>query len=156
LRVTRGEQGGHEGSASRACAPLLGAAGEVPPLAVVLSPSLSLELTETQVDVAAINGVQWGLYWSLQQPCCTSLSWRSNWTCRGPVTMRTCRAMIWKLSRPEPTGPRSPYCQIFPRRPPAALLTVLERSSGDSLGAFFLFFLCPGIYIYILFFSRGL
>jgi hypothetical protein len=36
-----------------------GAADEVPPLALVLSPSLSLELTKTQVDVAAVNGVQW-------------------------------------------------------------------------------------------------
>jgi hypothetical protein len=53
----RGEQGDLEGSASWACAPVLGAASEVPPLAVALSPSLSLELIETQVDVAAVNEV---------------------------------------------------------------------------------------------------
>jgi hypothetical protein len=53
LRVTRG-------STSRACAPALGAAGEVPPLAVALSSSLSPELTETQVDAMAVNRVQWG------------------------------------------------------------------------------------------------
>jgi hypothetical protein len=36
---------------------MLGAAGEVPPLAVVLSLSLSPELIETQLNTAAINGV---------------------------------------------------------------------------------------------------
>jgi hypothetical protein len=60
LRVMRGDQGGLEGSAPWACAPALGAAGEVPPLAVALSPSMSLELTESRVDVTAVNGVQWG------------------------------------------------------------------------------------------------
>jgi hypothetical protein len=39
--VTQGKQGGLEGSFSRACALVLGAADEVHPLAVVLSPSLS-------------------------------------------------------------------------------------------------------------------
>jgi hypothetical protein len=53
----RGEQGGLDGWASRACALVLGAASEVPPLAVALSPSLSPELTKTRVDAAAINGV---------------------------------------------------------------------------------------------------
>jgi hypothetical protein len=60
LRVMQGDQGGLEGSAPRACASALGAAGEVPPLAVALSPSMSLELTESRVDVTAVNGVQWG------------------------------------------------------------------------------------------------
>jgi hypothetical protein len=32
----------------------------VPPLAVALSPFSSSRLTETQVNVAAINRVQWG------------------------------------------------------------------------------------------------
>jgi hypothetical protein len=59
-RVMRGEQGGLEGSASRACAPVLGATGEVPPLAVELSPSQSPELAEARVDAEAINGDQWG------------------------------------------------------------------------------------------------
>jgi hypothetical protein len=53
----RGEQRGLEGLASQACAPVLGAAGDVPPLAVALSPSLCLEPTETRVDTVVINGV---------------------------------------------------------------------------------------------------
>jgi hypothetical protein len=56
LWVRRGEQGGLNCSAFRACGPALGAAEELPHLAVALFPSLSSELTETQVDVAAING----------------------------------------------------------------------------------------------------
>jgi hypothetical protein len=58
LRATRGEQGGLEGLASRACVPVLGEAGEVPPVAVAMS--LSPKLTETQVDAMAVNGVLWG------------------------------------------------------------------------------------------------
>jgi hypothetical protein len=54
----RGEQGGLKSLAPRACVPVLGAADEAPPQAVVLS--LSTELIETWVDAAAINGAQWG------------------------------------------------------------------------------------------------
>jgi hypothetical protein len=97
------------------------------------------------------TGSSGGPDWCLQRPCCTSPSWRSNWTYRGPVTMPTYRAMRWKLSGPEPTGPWSPYHHAFPRRPPACLLTVSKRSSADSLGAFFLF-LCVLAYIYIILF----
>jgi hypothetical protein len=39
--------------------------GEVPPLAVALSPSSPSQLTETQVNAAAINGVQWGAWLAL-------------------------------------------------------------------------------------------
>jgi hypothetical protein len=49
--------------ASRAHSPLLGGggrSGDVPPLAVVLSPSSSPKLTESQVNAAGIKGVQWG------------------------------------------------------------------------------------------------
>jgi hypothetical protein len=49
-----------KGLASQACGPALGEADMVPPLAVALYPSLSLELTETQVDAATVNAVQWG------------------------------------------------------------------------------------------------
>jgi hypothetical protein len=63
--------------------------------------------------------------------------------------MLTCRAMRWKLSGPKPVRPRGPYHRTLPHRLPIALLTVLERSSADSLGASFLSFLCMSVYIYI-------
>jgi hypothetical protein len=138
--------------ASRACALTLGATDEVPPLVVALSPSLSPKLTETHVDTAVINGVQWRSRLALAVALSHFLSWRSNWTCWGLVTMLTYRAMRWKLFGPEPTRPRSPYHRAFPYRSPIALLMVSERSSVDSMGASFLSF-SVYIYIYIYFYS---
>jgi hypothetical protein len=63
--------------------------------------------------------------------------------------MLTCRAMRWIHSRSEPTRPWSPYHRAFPCQPLAALLTVPERRSADSLGASFLSFFCAYIYIHI-------
>jgi hypothetical protein len=61
--------------------------GEVPPLAVVLSPSLSLDLTESRVNAVTINRIQWGARLVLTVALLYFLSWRSSWIYWGPGTM---------------------------------------------------------------------
>jgi hypothetical protein len=58
LRVMQDEQGALEDLTSRAHGPVLRGADEVPTLAMALSPSSPSQLTETQVNAAAINGVE--------------------------------------------------------------------------------------------------
>jgi hypothetical protein len=53
----RGKQGDLKGSSFLACDPALGAADEVSPLEVVLSLSLSPQLTKARVDAVVVNRV---------------------------------------------------------------------------------------------------
>jgi hypothetical protein len=80
LRVMRDEQGALVDLSSWASGTMLRGSDEVPPLAVALPPPLPSRLIETQVNAAAINGVQWGLNWHLLPSCHISLSYRSSWT----------------------------------------------------------------------------